>query len=226
MMDRLGWQVFGATTNRWHKVVSGLQRIGRGAAVHPHQATDVFSLDVESTADPIRLKIAPVVLNLPERANHQAPNLYIVLQGWLAFTRPTDPQAPLCTTDFGTQVAYFRHKAGRLDHVYGAHYDLDLNASGHPICHGQVASKLDFGQHVLRRFDLPSPTDWVGHVLSTVRIPTPQMDFFAVLRQICADHLVGGTPPQPVLRSFRTISAHCDVGDPIRSHLQAGHWYT
>lgn len=226
-MDRIGWHVFRTITDRWRKVVAGLESLGRVNAVHPPNPDSVFSLEEHSNTGPVRLRVAPVLLRLPERANDAASNLYVVLEGYLAFSRPTDVETPLATCDFGTRIGYFRHRPahGRLDHVYGAHYDLDTSGSAHPVCHAQLASYLHFGQQLVDQFHLPQATDSVSNVLGTVRTPTAQMDVFSVLRQICAEHLIGDNPGPAVLQTFRSISTDCSVADPIKPHLESGQWY-
>lgn len=226
-MDSIGWHVFRTITDKWRKVVSGLESLGRGSAVHPPNPDSVFSLEDHSNTGPVRLRVAPVLLKLPERANEAARNLYVVLEGYLAFIRPTDVETPLATCDFGTRIGYFRHKPAheRLDHVYGAHYDLDTSGSAHPICHAQFASYLHFGQQLVTQFHLPQATDSVDTVLRTVRTPTAQMDVFSVLRQICADHLVGENPGPSVLQTFRAISTDCMVAQPISPGFESSRWY-
>ena len=226
-MDNIGWHVFRTITDQWRKVVSGLQSLGRGSAIHPPNPHSVFFLEGHSNTGPIRLRVDPILLKLPERANDAARNLYVVLEGYLAFNRPANVLTPLATCDFGTRIGYFRHKPahGRLDHVYGAHYDLDTSGSAHPVCHAQFASYLHFGQQLVNQFHLPHATDSVSSVLRTVRSPTAQMDVFSVLRQLCADHLVGENPGPSVLHRFRAISTDCMVAQPIRPHVESSHWY-
>ena len=212
--------------DQWRKAVAGLQQINPRSVVRPNQATDVIRLSRHSPAGQVKLDVSPVVFNLPERANGNTTNLFVVLQGWLSFVASTSTQASLPTADFGTRVAYFRRKSNQLDHVYGAHFDLDTATVGHPICHAQMTSQIASGNHVRSKFNLgDSLVDSVDRVMRTVRTPTAQMDVFSVLRQICADHLVGGNPAPPVASRFATVSNACDIAGPVRPHLRSRLWY-
>ena len=51
------------------------------------------------------------------------------------------------------------------------------------------------------------------------------MDIFSVLRQICADHLVGDDPAPLVLNRFRAISTDCDIAGPVRPYVRSLDWY-
>ena len=220
------WRVEQTIRDRWRNVVAGLQQINPRSVVRPSQAADIIRLSLPSPPGQVKLVIAPVVLNLPERANSNATNLYVVLKGWLSFSPAASSQDPLQTKDFGTQVAYFRHKGSQLYHVFGAHFDLDTGVVGHPVCHAQIASQLGFSQHVCNRFNLAdSLVDSVIGVMRTVRIPTAQMDIFSVLRQICADHLVGDDPAPLVLNRFRAIATDCDIAGPVRPYVRSLDWY-
>ena len=220
------WRVEQLIRDQWRRVVTGLQQINPRSAVRPNQPADVIRLSPQSPTGQIKLDVAPVVLNLPERANGNTTNLFVVLEGWLSFDAPTSTQQSLPTADFATRVAYFRRKSNQLNHVYGAHFDLDTGTVGHPICHAQMASQLASGNYVRSEFNLGvSLVDSVDRVMRTVRTPTAQMDVFSVVRQICADHLVGGNPAPPVLSRFHTISDACDIAGPVRPHLRSLHWY-
>ena len=220
------WRVEQIVRDQWRKVVAGLQQINPRSTVRPSQPTDVIRLSPQSPSGQIKLDVAPVVLNLPERANGNTTNLFVVLQGWLSFDALTSTQVSLPTADFGTRVAYFRRKSNQLDHVYGAHFDFDNGTVGHPICHGQVASQLASGNYVRSEYQLGlSLVDSVDRVMRTVRTPTAQMDVFSMLRQICADHLVGGNPAPPVVTRFHAIANACDIAGPVRPHLRSLQWY-
>ena len=55
---------------------------------------------------------------------------------------------PFHTKDFGTEVAYFRVKQNRLEHIFGAHYDMDESDYRHPVFHAQLASRTKSEKHV------------------------------------------------------------------------------
>lgn len=223
----------------WAAVRSGLQKMYPSSDVRPSQPEDVFLLDGTTGDDEVKFNIQPVVFNVPERATRVEANLYIALRGWLSFEGP-DFRAPLLLTkSFGTEVGYFRSKQGALEHVYGAHYDLDEAKSGHPVFHAQVKPKMGFLADVNSRFgkQFPEPEDRVRQLLRNVRTPCAQMDVFAVVLQICADHLIHSESPQEVDEAFTKMRTSCDffVGaahrmaylnlPPATTCYRSTHWY-
>ena len=156
------------------------------------------------------LIVGPVVFQVPERPN-RTPNLFIVVSGELSFERPNPKSAPLRTKDFATRVAYFRSKPGRLEHVYGAHYDMDEQVRRHPVFHAQFRPYEQFAQCIQTLFHRDDEIDgYLCNVLRNVRIPTAQMDVFSVLTQICADHLIDEQSTSEVTDAFQRMRIACN----------------
>lgn len=139
----------------------------------------------------IAFTVNPVTFNVPERADGAA-DMYITVRGRMYLDEAAvRTSSKLTTVSFGTEVAYFRFRQGKLNHVYGAHYDFSLNEIGHPIFHAQMKSFAARGELVSDVFTLDCGfEDQIANILRTVRLPTAQMDFFALVLQICADHLI------------------------------------
>lgn len=184
----------------------------------------------------IAFTINPVTFNVPERANAH-PNMYIVAQGRMYLDQAAILDSKkLVTLSFATEVGYFRMSKDKLNHVYGAHYDFSLNEIGHPIFHAQMKSYNDRGNWISQAFELDcKPIDYMAHVLGTVRLPTAQMDFFALVLQICADHLINKDSSPEQREAFKRL---CEVSQSIQGagHLwrqlidappcmRAQHWY-
>ena len=182
-------------TQAWQTMVRGMKRINQSSTVLPPTAQEVFRIDENDhggTDETVKVNCGPVVFNLCERANG-FPNMYVVVEGWIRM-ESGDRHVPLLTTGFATRVGYFRLRGQRLVHVYGVHYDMDESGQGHPVFHAQLGTMKKFFAEVEQRFHLNAEVgdDRVKDVLRNVRTPTAQMDFFSVLTQLCADHLMSG----------------------------------
>jgi hypothetical protein len=199
---------------------------------------EIFSIDSNPTATEIKLNINPIILNLPERIGRPEANLYIAVSGWLSFEK-TKLRERLRTHGFGTRIGYFRTKPKVLEHVYGAHYDIEENLTGHPVFHSQMSSKIEFAEQVCEAFSLTAPLcDRMTYVLKNVRVPTAQMDVFAVILQLCADHLMSSQSGDEAKAAFATMVASCGFFDGAAhrfAYLNAGlapscyrspHWYS
>lgn len=223
----------------WDAMRSGLQKIFPASDVRPTQPLEVFALVAGVGEDEVKFNVRPVVFKVPERATRQDSNLYVALKGWLSFEGPDFRTTPLRTKSFGTQVGYFRSKQGALEHVYGAHYDLDEATAGHPVFHAQVSPQMDMLADVNERFrkTFAEPLDSVRPLLANVRTPCAQMDVFSVVLQICADHLIhAGSPPQ-VQETFAKMRTACNffIGaahrmaylnvPPASTCYRSTHWY-
>lgn len=222
----------------WQAATFGVTQMYQASQIVPSNGFEVFRIDSDAPDDGVKLDFGPVVFYLPERPNRRGPDLFVVAQGWLAFEGPDFKARPLRTKTFGTEVAYFRQKAGNLEHVYGAHYDMDEEKPGHPVFHAQFSSKEEFGAAVLELFKRDEPiVDRTGVILTTVRTPSAQMDIFSVLAQICADHLMGPKPSDEVKKAFTKLRSSCDFlvgaahrlpylnGDHSADCYRAAHWY-
>ena len=237
-MNGNAWRVQQQVRNAWDDAIHRLQQISQATTVRPTSSSQIIALDQKVPSDVVKLIIGPVVFNLCERPNQSQARLFIVMQGWLSFQGPNFRAKPFQTRDFGTAVAYFRFKSNQLDHIFGAHYDIDEHDYRHPVFHGQLTPKMDFGSHVQDHFQHDCQiVNRMGNILRTVRIPTAQMDVFSVLIQICADHLIGQSPAPSVTKAFQQMRTACDFFTgaahrmtflntaPATACYRSTHWY-
>ncbi len=210
-MNRNALRVRKHVVTAWNNAVYGLRQMDSASTVRPIQPDQIFVIDDDDTAQHIvKLDVGPVVFHVPERPN-RPPNLFIVVKGRLSFEGPDFKSTPLKTNDFATQVAYFRSKSGRLEHVYGAHYDFDDQAGRHPVFHAQLRPRAEFAEHVMTDHPHDAASDnGLRNVLRTVRIPTAQLDVFSVVTQICADHLMDAETESEVIEAFQRTRDACD----------------
>ena len=216
----------------WEQAVHSMQQMYQASVVKPADLFAIFRVDPDSGDDEVKLLVGPIVFNVPERPNRAKADLYIVVEGWLTFEGPDFKGTPLRTKNFGTQVGYFRSRAGALEHVYGAHYDMDEARFGHPVFHAQIGPQLAFGGNVHDQFSVAGEIlPGMGNTLKTVRTPSAQMDVFAVMTQICADHLIWKDSSVEVMGAFTGLRASCDflIGAAHRlaylNAAQAAHCY-
>ena len=177
--------------DQWNNVVTQLTRLSL-PDTRPIDGHQIFELiDYPRVAGQIGFTVNPVTFNVPERADGPA-DMYVTVKGRLYLDEAAmRVSRKLKTVSFGTEVAYFRMRREKLNHVYGAHYDFSLDEIGHPIFHGQMKSFADRGQLVSDTFTLDCEyEDHIPNILRTVRVPTAQMDFFALVLQLSADHLM------------------------------------
>ena len=177
----------------WDTKIHGMKQINQSSRVLPLTAQEVINVDgndQDGTDETVKVDCGPVVFKLCERANG-FPDMYVVVEGWIRM-ESGDGHVPLRTMNFATRVGYFRLRGRQLVHVYGVHYDMDKGGQGHPVFHAQLGTMAKFVTEVEQRFRLNSEVgdDHVKCVLRNVRTPTAQMDFFSVLTQLCADHLM------------------------------------
>jgi len=193
----------------WDQAVHGVGQMNQSSLIKP--AYNIFQLDQNAPDDVVKINVGPIVFNVPERPNHRRADLFIVVKGWLTFEGPDFRTLPLKTKDFGTEVAYFRSKANGLEHVYGAHYDMDEVRPGHPVFHAQISAQVEFGASVQELFGLDAQViNKMESILGTVRTPSAQMDVFSVVTQICADHLMGEAAAAEVSGAFKGLRQACD----------------
>lgn len=186
----------------WHKIRGVVTRMNRDAIVEPATKGELFAVTVQ---EHIYVEVSPFRFYLPERAKRATPNLHIVIDGWMEFDGSVDV---LRTMQFGTRVAYVRPKESRFEHVYGTHYDQSKDDLGHPVFHAQISSMKELTKYIPGcRGD--SLDDRVLPILSNVRTPTPQMDVFSTIEQICADHLLWENSQKDVRRAFKELREHC-----------------
>lgn len=225
--------------DQWNAMKAKLEQLGQHV-VRPDDGYRIFKLiddDPRTPQGQIAYSVDPVVFHVPERASDSL-NMYIVVKGRIYVDHDTlKTEKVLKTTNFGTEVGYFRFKQDKLNHVYGAHYDFSYNEVGHPLFHGQMRSFKDRGALVSENYDGidPEPIDYMEKVLRTVRLPTAQMDFFGVVLQIAADHLMNQFSSGDQIRAFEEL---CEISKGIQgaahrwaelneagSCMRARHWY-
>lgn len=222
----------------WSDICAGMQKMYQSSSVRPSGLYDIFSIDSSGAAGEIRLNVSPVVFNVPERADRRDTNLFIVVSGWISFESANLRAAPLKTRAFGTKIGYFRAKGGMLEHVYGAHYDIDESQSGHPVFHAQISPQMGFSAHIVDTFHLEAVShDFVKPILSGVRTPTAQMDIFSVFIQICADHLIFSKSNEETKIAFAALRDSCGFFSGAAHRLtylnseiaaacyRSNHWY-
>lgn len=224
----------------WDNARASAKTLSQALDIRPKAFADIFYLAAPTTPDQIALEMRPTVFSVPERADRVTHTLYIVVEGRLAFDRTAWQQrGELLAQGFGTHVAYFRLKRNTLVHVYGAHFDMEEAAPGHPVFHHQMKSFNEHGAHVIAQFGVAAAEseDLVKPVLNRVRTPTAHMDGFSVFAQICADHLLYKHSGADDRGKFRKVLQSCDVYRGVGhrlAYLNSGdaphcyrsfHWY-
>lgn len=222
--------------DQWNNVKAQLARLSLPAA-RPDDGYAILSLiEHPKVEGQIGFEIAPVTFNVPERAN-ASPDIYIVAKGRIYLDQEAlKKHRVLRTVCFATEVGYFRMSSGKLNHIYGAHYDFSLNEIGHPIFHAQMRSYNDRASLVSKAFHLDCDShDHIKEVFRTVRLPTAQMDFFALVLQISADHLMSkdsGNEERKAFADLRIVSQAIQGAGHLWKELaevppcmRAFHWY-
>ncbi len=224
---------------QWADVVGTLERMSQGASVLPNDAWNNIREAASSSDEIVKFELCPVVFNVPEHANHRNIGLFVVAEGWIELSRADFRNGlGLVTHAFSTRSADFRQKEETLEHVYGAHYDVAFDELGHPTFHSQLRSFVDFSAHILEQFNLN--LDVINHlegVLRNVRLPTAQMDFFSLILQIFADHLLMRNSGEEEKSAFNALlqknvflrgaAARSSrlTADVARSCYRSLHWY-
>lgn len=197
----------------WTKKVQAMTAMNQTTRIHPFSPEQVFSSAEHACEETAKVNCGPAVIHLCERVG-RLPNMYVVLAGSICLQESGSDGKQLRTTDFATRVGYFRLKPDCLEHVYGVHYEMDERGGGHPIFHSQMRPFDEFVEAINKHFHMEARVDdHVGKVLRNVRIPTSQMDFFSVLTQICADHLMGLNPPtadRQISQAFDRVRTACN----------------
>lgn len=213
-------------TSYWSNISTAWKRLGGSADMRPVTFSEVVR---SQPGRQLAFAIEPVVFNLPERANNRQNDLFVVVRGTYEF----DPDAlenerKLLISRCGTQVGYFREKGGQLVHVYGAHYDFEPTAFGHPAYHAQINTFVDMATEITKRFSLSvsePPVDHVEKLIRTVRIPTAQLDVFSTIVQLIADHLLyedSGPEKRKAFSELLRHSAICQGSNVLVPHLAEG----
>ena len=209
-MDQDGRRVVKKVREAWNAAVYSMGRMYTGINIRPDVPDAVFTPVQDIPKGCVKIEVAPIVFNVPERADAGKANLYIVVAGWLSFDTKNDESKIIKTNNFGTQVAYFRSKCNSLEHIYGAHYDMDERGKGHPVFHSQLRSQMEFGGSIEQQYRINSErVDCIKKLCRGIRIPTAQMDLFSVIIQICADHLMWENSPKEVELEFEKTRKIC-----------------
>lgn len=191
---------------KWTAIRGIVTRMNPSVDIEPSTGNEVFTV---TPNEHIHVHVGPIRFYLPERASRAAPNLHIVMDGWIDFDGAADS---LRTTQFGTRVAYVRAKHSRFEHVYGAHYDQTNDDLGHPVFHAQISSMKHLATGIPGCGN-GALDDKVTPILSNVRTPTPQMDVFSAIEQVCADHLLWEGSQSDVRSAFEELRDHCAFFD-------------
>jgi hypothetical protein len=242
-MDKVDWQIHTRLMNQWDAFKLHISRLHPEVKLITSSATPPLKMVAPSDEMRSTFRCEPTVIPLPERAGRVSIALYLVFRGEMTFDRAHfmgTEGSELRTLGFRSEAAYFRRKQNpdQLRHIYGAHYDLEMNAMGHPKFHAQHKSFSDFSAQIDDHLGVPLPvTDCMVEVLSSVRLPCAQMDFFAILLQAVADRLVSTTSSQRDLDTFEELlriskGIHgCGYMNPAFQNAEAmtcyrsPHWY-
>ncbi len=178
--------------DHWTAALTVLQQLRPAASVRPANGWELFRFGTGNDASIVEFDFGPAVFNVPERAASIGVDLFVAVDGRLAFRRDRFvAERRLVTHSFGTRAAYFRKKPSGSEHIYGAHYDFSLDELGHPVFHSQMRSFVEMWNTVEENYCAGIVgDDRVRGILQAVRIPTAQMDVFSFFLQICADHLM------------------------------------
>lgn len=214
MVSRESNIILRALVSQWEHLKAEIQRLNSSVVIRPSDGFAIFRPVSGGEPELASFDLARVVFNLPERADHSSTDLFVAVEGQLAFMRSEDGgRESLATHSFATKVAYFRRSANCLMHVYGAHYDFSLNEVGHPVFHGQMRSYPELAEGIRQHFDINyKMIDNVKGLLRTVRVPTAQMDAFSLFVQLCADHLLYSRSSADEKKAFNSLlqrSAFC-----------------
>jgi hypothetical protein len=238
-MDRQTSRILQRLVGQWDEVNTALGRLSAAAEVRPSDGWSVFRAVPGPASEAVEFSFGPAVFNVPERATHASANLFVAVEGRLAFRRDMFNSDDILATDkFSTTAAYFRQKANGSDHIYGAHYDFALNQLGHPVFHSQMRSFAEMWAAVNEQYGIGgNADDRVKGILQTVRVPTAQMDVFSFFLQLCADHLLFPNSGRDEREAFNLLLKKSSfiqgagyqatrlASEAARNCYRAQHWY-
>lgn len=224
---------------QWDEVNTALGRLNAAAEVRPSDGWSVFRAVPGPPSNVVSFDFGPAVFNVPERATDVSADLFVAVEGRLAFRRDLfNAEDVLATDGFSTRAAYFRQKGADADHIYGAHYDFALDELGHPVFHSQMRSFAEMWAAVNEHYGTGGvASDRVRGILQTVRVPTAQMDVFSFFLQLCADHLLFPNSGPDERSAFNVLLEKSSfirgagyqaarlATDAARSCYRARHWY-
>lgn len=185
--------------SHFEALIAAVQRVHPAASFVPYSGYEAFKPNVADSTDAICIfEIDPLIINLPVRGQASGNDLYVVFQGRIGFdVDSVVSHNILKTVSFASRLGYFTRVKDTLEHVLGMHCDLDIERVAHPAFHAQLVSFGSEFSPVVQSY-VPAPLhDRMTGVLHGVRIPTAQLDFFALIVQLAADHLLwqkSGTP--------------------------------
>lgn len=209
LMAKANVAIQSALVNHWDSVRDNLRRVNSRIQFLPNDGYVIFQPSYEkSTAEISVFKVAPVVVNLPERGDKSKSDLYVVAEGELNFNIARyKATKQLVSSGFATHVGYFRKSSQKLQHIYGVHFDFDIRRPAHPVFHAQMASFGEpFSEHVNQQFSVNLPLeDRVKGMLQNVRLPIAQLDFFSLIIQLAADHLMWEHSGDEEKRAFNDL---------------------
>lgn len=186
-------EVHGRVVAHYESLLARIQSVNTAAVFFPDRGYDVFKPNFERSTDNVaHFDIHPVKINLPLRGQLTSNDLFVVFEGRIGLdVAAVRNQDVLLTESFASRAGYFTWNKQSLDHVFGVHCDLDTERLAHPAFHAQLVSfGAHFHPHVRELIDVPLGTDRMAGVLHGVRLPSAQMDFFAFIVQLVADHLM------------------------------------
>ena len=195
----------------WSEIHGHLRKINKNIPLRPKSPSEVVSLKTKTT-DTATFDLGPIVFFLPYKAaGKSTARIYAVIAGELTL-EDVPEYTRLRTKCYGTRIAYFQPQNRFLRHVFGAHYDFDPRL-GHPVFHAQITSHPDYAKIVASQFSnapgLNGLEDRVKDVFRSVRMPTAQMDFFAVILQVCSDHLINEHTSETIQEHYRNMRTAC-----------------
>lgn len=192
--------------NAWRDFQAKLKIMAPSCAVRPSRVDEIFHY---VDGDPIVVTIRPVTFLLKEKPEHTRPLLYAVVEGLIHFQ--IEPEGNFRAIESKTRVGYFVKRNSELAHVFGVHHDFDATHVAHPVFHSQMAPMKEYRENInevwKERFE--DVTNHVANVLTNVRIPSAQMDAFAVFLQLCSDHLVGPKSGRIEISAYRAVLQAC-----------------
>lgn len=240
-MSRHTHAIWSALVTHWNSLRDNIRRVNSGILFHPDEGYTLFQPDSgRSTATVEAFKVGPVVMNLPERGNDVTCDLYVVANCTVLFdVEIFKSEKRLQSVGFSTHVGYFRRGNTHLQHVYGVHYDFEAGKPGHPVFHAQLKSfATEFEPHIRDQFQITlEGSDRVKDMLQNVRLPSAELDFFSLIIQLAADHLIWEGSGNEDRNAFNDLlnldqgilgasqaSARLCAGAAIPCH-RANHWY-
>ena len=232
------WRVRQKVWETWDKSILSLEKLNGYLSVLPRSAEDIFVNACIDADGVVKFDIRPVFLSVTERRSNRSKNIFVAMDGWLSLKMQNVGTVRLLTESFGTRVGYFRTKKHELHHVFGAHYDMVVGDATHPVFHAQMKFHQKFADKLTQQHQFLCKTiDHTDGIYRAIRIPTAQMDFFSVLLQVCADHLISGHSCSNDLAVFKEIKERCGIlvgaahklrflnSATASSCYRATHWY-